>query len=545
MLSGLAMPPSPVLPSAPTRLRLVQPAARKPEISKKANRLRIVLHLGESMRWSIRKDYSNLLPRVIQINLTPVVQHRRRLARPMVMKTAKMDRTGMPIPFEVDKQTWNDIDLFEQGGVGPVFTLFCRVKTAGGAEALERILKTPSNHRALLEGRRDVIRFFLEKGVDLPIGREQLKKIEHYLSSGFPHFPDSWSKILIFSLRHQAKKEPAYSTIVRGTRTTVSLLRRLFQLREGWLVPDCPRMLAEELEGLPEMITDGKVRDLLLGASRHLTRIDLARCDRYFRGAGKPGLRRLLQLLYEWDVFEAVAAVAQHHDLCFPQYDDCDLPEPAVEVQGLFPLLLVNAVPNDFELGGKANLCFISGAAGKSTFLKSFGLAVYLAHVGFPVPARSFRTTIFNGLITTIDMSDSIGQGLSRCYAEVRRVKETICQIKERQRVLVIFDELFRGTPLKDAGRASLQVIDALAGNGDSLFLVSTHVVEIADGLKRNPNIRFSCFESTMEGGVPWHSYKLKEGVSNERMGMLLLLNEGVLEMLEEMQTGRISRDAG
>ena len=451
----------------------------------------------------------------------------------MVMITAKKDRNRLP--FEVDTQTWKDIDLFDQGGAGPVFTLFRRVKTEGGAEALERMLKSPSNDRALLEGRRDVIRFFRDKAVDLPIGREQLKRVEQYRASVFYHFPESWPKILVFSIHHQLVKKSAFFRATQGIRTTVSLLRHLFQLREGWLQKGCPAALADELEGLPGSVGDRRVRELLLGASRHLTMTDLARCDRYFRGEGKVVLRRLLQLLYDWDAFEAVAGVAQQHDLCFPQYDDA--PGPAVDAQGLFPLLPVNSVSNDIGLGGETNLCFVTGAgmAGKTTFLRSFGLAVYLAHVGFPVPARSFRTSIFNGLITSVDLADSVGQGYSRCYAEVRRVKEALRLVRDTRRVLIIFDELFRGVRTKDAGYASRQLIDAFSGIGDSLFLVATPIAEIADGLQASPSIRFVCFEPTMEAGIPWYSYKLKEGISQDCVGMTILRDEGVLEMLEAL----------
>ncbi len=62
--------------------------------------------------------------------------------------------------FEVDKQTWKDIDLFDQGRRGAVFALFNKVKTTGGGDALERMLKNPSNQRPVLEARRDTIRFF-------------------------------------------------------------------------------------------------------------------------------------------------------------------------------------------------------------------------------------------------------------------------------------------------------------------------------------------------------------------------------------------------
>ncbi|HLZ88911.1 MAG TPA: hypothetical protein VKQ52_16765, partial [Puia sp.] len=275
---------------------------------------------------------------------------------------------------------------------------------------------------------------------------------------------------------------------------------------------------------------------ILFSPDQPLETMQLARCDHFFRGAGRNSLRRILDILYEWDAYQAVAQAAQQYDLSFPHYSDAQT--PAVEAQGLFHPLLTNAVTNDYQMGGAVNLCFISGAnmAGKSTFLKSMGLAVYLSHVGFPVPARFWQTTLFNGLITTVNLPDNISQGYSHFYSEVRRVKEVVMKVKEKKKMVVIFDELFRGTNVKDASDASLRVIEGLAGVGGSLFLVSTHIVEIAAGLQRNPHIFFACFESTMEGGVPWYSYTLRSGISNERMGMLILRNEGILEMLEEMK---------
>ncbi|HVS98508.1 MAG TPA: hypothetical protein VHE54_18580 [Puia sp.] len=455
------------------------------------------------------------------------------------MTTAKMDRTGTAVPFEVDQQTWKDIDLFDDGRVGPAYSLFNRVKTGGGEEALVRMLRTPSNQRSLLQGRRDTIRFFQEKRVDLRVGREQLKRIEHYLSSGIFLIPDRWLKALLYSLRNQARQSTGHGALINGVRMTVSLLRYLYQLRETWLADDCPAALAQELNELPGLIADQRVSALVMGASRHLRLMDLAWCDHYFRGSGKACLRHLLRLLYEWDVFEAVATVTQQHGLSFPQYDDA--PEPCVRAEGLFPITLNGAVPSDLELGKGVRLGLITGAsrAGKTSFLKSFGLAVYLAHVGFPVPARSFRTTIFNGLVITIEPPDCLGQGFSRSYAEARRLKEVLSQVKQKRRVMVIFDELF-GTHLNDAGGEPLQVIEGLAALEGSLFLLSSPGGDMAESLHANPHIFLACFESEMEGGVPWHSYRLKEGVCNERTGTAWLRQEGILDMLEELQLGRV-----
>jgi DNA mismatch repair ATPase MutS len=290
------------------------------------------------------------------------------------------------------------------------------------------------------------------------------------------------------------------------------------------------------LNGLPELITDRRVRTLLMDRSGPLRWRDMARCDHFFRETGKGAIRKLLDLVYEWDACLSVAATAQQYDLCFPEYSDDG--QPSIQAEGLFHPLVANAVPNDYLIGNAANLCFISGPnmAGKSTFLKSFGLAVYLAHIGFPVAAKSFRTTLFHGVITTVNLADSISQGYSHFYAEVRRVKEVVSKICEKRRMVVIFDELFRGTNVQDASDASLQVIDAFAGIEGCLFLVSTHIVEIAPKLQANSNIFFTCFAATMEGGVPWYSYKLKPGVSDERAGMTILRNEGILDMLGEVR---------
>jgi DNA mismatch repair ATPase MutS len=441
-----------------------------------------------------------------------------------------------PVRFEVDKQTWKDLDLFDQGKRGPIFLLFHKVKTTGGGDVLEQMLRQPSDERALLEDRRDTIRYFLEAGIDLQIGREQLERIEHYLNSYIPLFPRNGLELLLYRTRNQLKQSQHYYTVTTGVRTTVSLLRHLFEEISGWRVEGRPVSMAGVLSEMSGWIDDARVKKIVLGASRPLSVMDISRCDHFFRNGGKAVLRRMLALIYEWDVYQAVAKTTYQYKLSFPVYSD--EPEPWVRAQGLFHPLVVNAVPNDYEMGGEANLCFISGAnmAGKSTFLKSFGLAVYLAHCGFPVPAQAFGTTIFHGLITTVNLADSVSQGYSHFYAEVRRVKDVAQKIRENRRLVVIFDELFRGTNVKDATDASLRVIDALAGIEGCLFLVSTHIVEIAPRLATNPRIFFTCFASTMEGGIPWYSYKLQPGVSDERAGMTILHNEGVLQMLAEMR---------
>lgn len=146
----------------------------------------------------------------------------------------------------------------------------------------------------------------------------------------------------------------------------------------------------------------------------------------------------------------------------------------------------------------------------------------------------NMKTTIFNDLMTTINLPDNINQGYSHFYSEVKRVKETALKIRKHRKMIVIFDELFRGTNVKDASDASLMITSALSKIRSSLFIVSTHIVEIAEELRKHPNIFFNYFEFQLQNGSPVYSYKLKEGISKERAGLLIVKNERIVELLEE-----------
>ncbi|RYE31298.1 MAG: ATP-binding cassette domain-containing protein [Sphingobacteriales bacterium] len=191
--------------------------------------------------------------------------------------------------------------------------------------------------------------------------------------------------------------------------------------------------------------------------------------------------------------------------------------------------------------GAKIGVLGLNGS-GKSSLLKSLGLAVYLAHLGFPVPAEAMSTTIFNGLITTINLPDDINNGLSHYYSEVKRVKEVSEKLVEKDKILVIFDELFRGTNVKDAYDASLLIISELTAVTKAAFFISTHIVELADELKKYKNISFHCLETFFKDGIPVFTHKLTEGVSKERLGMFIVLNEGIVEVIRNA-AGKITND--
>jgi len=263
--------------------------------------------------------------------------------------------------------------------------------------------------------------------------------------------------------------------------------------------------------------------------------LDRERFDYIFRFLEHSKLKELLRIVYQIDALYAVGVTAAKLRLVFPELSE----DKAIEITGLQHLFLKNGVANDVKISAEKNIFFITGAnmAGKSTFLKAFGVAIYLAHIGFPVPAASMRTGVFNGILSTINISDDLSKGYSHFYSEVLRVKNVAEEINRTQHMVVIFDELFRGTNVKDAYDASLAVIAAFSKVKGSVFLLSSHILELTDQLAKLENICFGYFQTSIEGKTPIYSYRLHEGVTEERLGMLIIENERIVEIIHGAST--------
>jgi DNA mismatch repair ATPase MutS len=151
------------------------------------------------------------------------------------------------------------------------------------------------------------------------------------------------------------------------------------------------------------------------------------------------------------------------------------------------------------------------------------------------VPAAGMRLTLFDGLLSNINVVDNIAKGESFFFNEVQRIKNTIYKINDGKKWLVLIDELFKGTNVQDAMKCSLAVIRGFRKIKNSLFILSTHLYEIGEELKAYPNISFKYFETNVMDDQLDFSYQLKEGISNDRIGYVILRREKVVDMLEKL----------
>ncbi|HUM66879.1 MAG TPA: DNA mismatch repair protein MutS, partial [Chitinophagaceae bacterium] len=255
----------------------------------------------------------------------------------------------------------------------------------------------------------------------------------------------------------------------------------------------------------------------------------------HFRGRLRSHTQELIDIYSRLDAWYSMAVAVKTYNLAFPEFVEQE--QPHVEAKGLYHILIPNPVPYDLQMNPEHNFLFLTGAnmAGKSTLIKSVGSAVFLAHIGMGVPATQMKLTLFDGLLSNINVVDNIAKGESFFFNEVQRIKNTIDKINNGKKWLVLIDELFKGTNVQDAMKCSLTVIKGLIKIKNSLFILSTHLYEIGEELKNYSNISFRYFETNVDNDQLQFSYQLKEGISNDRIGYVILKREKVVDMLENL----------
>ena len=425
--------------------------------------------------------------------------------------------------FDIDSQTISDLNIFNSSkNEKSVFDFFSMTKTHGGKIKLKYMLSNPLSDITLIEHRQESIAFFQKNKFKL--NKEDLDFIDYYLYRlDYPVRKISKIEAMYKALKYKIRPTKE-SYIIENAVTIIIGLILAFQ--EFFSKENLPEAICESRDKFNETLGE-KVR-----FEAKILSWEIIRLDYRFRYRLLDYLRSLLQLAYEYDALMTVASIAANKKMVFPKMLPAS--ENVMEIDGLTHLLLENPVANSVNFSEDKNIMFITGPnmAGKSTFMKSLGVAVYLSHIGFPVSAVNMRLSVLEGVSSTINLADNLASNESHFYAEVNRIKKVALTMKKRGRMLILFDELFRGTNIKDAYDGSLAVIKAFTRVKSSFIAVSTHIVEVAEQLKAINNISFKCFHGKILNAEPVYSYKIQEGVSEDRLGMYIIEKENIINTI-------------
>lgn len=423
--------------------------------------------------------------------------------------------------LQTDDQTIDDLRLFSKRDAAGIFDLYNNTHTRGGELLLQEMFCTPLADKEAINLRSSIIAHFCSMNTKFPFEGASFDMAEKYLTNR----NDQSNNVMQQTLSEKA--------VQNGVSAVIVLMQ---QVQQFIAAEDVKKIAAYEKERLAmeALLADPAFTPVLNEKSQgKISYAAVTAFDVLLRVREREKVEQLLSYIYALDVYISVARVAASRKFIFPKALENGTGE--LRIEGLYHPELKQPVPNDMAMNKGRSVIFLTGAnmAGKSTFLRSVGTAVYIAHMGFPVAATYMEFSVMDAMYTTINLPDNLGIGASHFYAEVLRVKKVAAELKSGKSVFIIFDELFRGTNVKDAHEATVAITLAFAERKNSRFIISSHIVEAADELSKEPSVGFWFFPTIMNGHVPEYTYTLKEGVTNDRHGMIIIRNEGVLEILK------------
>lgn len=246
---------------------------------------------------------------------------------------------------------------------------------------------------------------------------------------------------------------------------------------------------------------------------------------------------RLPQWMDIWFELEALSSLANLAYLN-PSYNFPDITEIPSEGRPIFqarelghPLIPdTERVCNDFAIDtfGEIDLFTGSNMSGKSTFLRTVGINMVLAFAGGPVNARNLSTIPLR-LFTCIRISDSVTDGISYFYAEVKCLKALLEALQDDHSLPLLYfvDEIFRGTNNRERLIGSRAYIQSLAGQTGA-GLIATHDLELVQLAEEMPEIRNYHFTDDVSNGRMVFNYKLHPGPSPTTNALKIMRLEGL-----------------
>ncbi len=197
---------------------------------------------------------------------------------------------------------------------------------------------------------------------------------------------------------------------------------------------------------------------------------------------------------------------------CFP--DPMPVGRPVLSARGLYDVCLTlnleaRVMGNDVSAEDKA-LVMITGAnqGGKSTFLRSVGLAQLMMQGGMFVPAASFRANVSGGIFTHYKREEDASMKSGKLDEELGRMSDIADEITPN--CILLCNESFAATNEREGSEIARQVVRALIEAGIKIFFV-THLFDLAHGFYRQrlDTAFFLRAERQPDGG---RTFRLVEG---------------------------------
>ena len=346
-----------------------------------------------------------------------------------------------------------------------------------------------------------------------------------------------------FAARHfHPRVEPIVMAVERAEPALALLGGVLARIERESFTSDRLRALHNRLRGseLPASQEIEKLRKLvaLLDARRNqffapfaillLWTVHVAMSIERWRLRSGSRIGDWIEAVAEIEALDSLASFAFEH----PSYAMPEIVEngPLFDAQELgHPLIPTDRrVTNSVRLDETLRLLVVSGSnmSGKSTMMRSAGIAAVLAMTGGPACAQALRLSTTQ-VGASIRIADSLQENASRFYAEILRIRQVL-EMSTKGPLLYLLDEVLTGTNSHDRRIGAEAIVRGLVERG-AIGLVSTHdlaLAQIADSLAaRAANVHF---EDHIEDGKVVFDYRMRSGVVTKSNALELMRSVGI-----------------
>lgn len=229
--------------------------------------------------------------------------------------------------------------------------------------------------------------------------------------------------------------------------------------------------------------------------------------------------------LFLFESYCSISMAIKNKNFSFPIFGNKE-----ISLNDFYHPLLKNPIKNNFTTF--SNVIVLNGPnmSGKSTFLKSISLCIYLGNLGLAIPASKGIIPFLTDFSIGINKRDTILSGYSHFMTEVINLKDVVLKAEEGKRCFAVFDELFSGTNVEDALEICKTTINGVNRYTDSYFFISTHIQELRDSI--SDNIVTFYLDCALVNDTPTFTYQLKKGWSDIKVGRILFDKVGLNKLL-------------